>query len=122
MVRSGRWSERELIPPGDLDGAVLGVVGIGRIGARVAEIARDLGMEVIAYDPFVDPSAPRGAGIAIVELSDLVARADVTPLHAPLTPESRGLVGQKLLSQFKRGSVLVNNSRGALLDLDAAYA
>ena len=122
LVRSGRWSEREALPPGDLDGATLGIVGLGRIGSRVGELGRAFGMEVVAHDPYLDPNARRGAGIALVELPDLVSGSDVVTLHAPLTPESRGMVGQKLLSQCKRGSVMVNGSRGALVDLDAAYA
>ncbi len=121
LVRSGRWSERESAPPGDVDGATLGIVGLGRIGSRVGELGRVFGMEIVAHDPYLDPNAARGGGTVLAELADLVAVSDVVTLHAPLTPESRGLMGQKLLSQCKRGSVLVNGSRGALVDLDAAY-
>jgi D-3-phosphoglycerate dehydrogenase / 2-oxoglutarate reductase len=121
LVRSGRWSEREALALGDLDGATLGIVGLGRIGSRVGQLGREFGMKVVAYDPYLDPNAARGGGIALVELADLVSVSDVVTLHAPLTPETRGIVGQKLFSQCKRGSIMVNCSRGALLDLEAAY-
>ncbi len=122
LVRSNRWSERESTPPGDLDGATLGIVGLGRIGSCVGEIGRQLGMEIVAYDMYLDPNAVRGAGIALVELPDLVSESDVITLHVPLTDETRGMVDYKLLSQCKRGAIFVNSSRGALVDLDSAYA
>jgi D-3-phosphoglycerate dehydrogenase / 2-oxoglutarate reductase len=122
LVRSNRWSERESTPPGDLDGATLGVVGLGRIGSRVAEIGRQFGMEIVAHDLYVNPNAARGAGIALLELSDLVSESDVITLHVPLTDESRNLVDYKLLSHCKPGAILVNSSRGGLVDLDSAYA
>jgi D-3-phosphoglycerate dehydrogenase / 2-oxoglutarate reductase len=122
LVRSNRWSERESTPPGDLDGATLGVVGLGRIGSRVAEIGRQFGMEIVAHDLYVNPNAARGAGIALLELSDLVSESDVITLHVPLTDESRNLVDYKLLSHCKPGAILVNTSRGGLVDLDSAYA
>jgi D-3-phosphoglycerate dehydrogenase / 2-oxoglutarate reductase len=122
LVRSNRWSERESAPPGDLDGATLGIVGLGRIGSRVGEICRELGMEILAHDVYLNANAARGAGVTLVELPELVSESDVITLHVPLTDESRGMVDYKLLSQSKRGAVLVNSSRGALVDLDAAYA
>ena len=122
LVRSDRWAEREFAPPGDLDGAVLGIVGLGRIGSRVGAIGRAMGMEILAHDPYLDPSAPRGAAITLVDLPDLAAESDVVTLHVPLSDDSRGMVGQKLLGQCKPGAFIVNTSRGALLDLDAAHA
>jgi D-3-phosphoglycerate dehydrogenase len=122
LVRSNRWAEREFAPPGDLDGAVLGIVGLGRIGSRVGAIGRAMGMEILAHDPYLDPNAGRGAAITLVDLPELAAESDVVTLHVPLTDDSRGIVGQKLLGQCKPGTVMVNSSRGALLDLDAAHA
>jgi D-3-phosphoglycerate dehydrogenase / 2-oxoglutarate reductase len=121
LVRSDRWAEREFAPPGDLDGAVLGIVGLGRIGSRVGEIGRAMGMEILAHDPYLDPKAPMDAAMTLVDLPELAADSDVITLHAPLTEDSRGMMGEKLLSQCKPGAVMVNSSRGALLDLDAAY-
>jgi D-3-phosphoglycerate dehydrogenase / 2-oxoglutarate reductase len=114
LIREGRWSERDALPLGDLDGATLAVVGYGRIGRRVAELATAFGMRVLASDPYV-PDAD-------VELHDALGAADVISLHAPLTPETQGLIGADTLQHVKRGAVLVNCGRGGLLDLDAAHA
>jgi D-3-phosphoglycerate dehydrogenase len=114
LVRSGRWAQRDAVPLGDLDGATLAVIGYGRIGRRVAELASAFGMRVLASDPYAD-DAP-------VELFDALAVADVITLHAPLTPETQGLIGSEALDHVKRGAVLVNCGRGGLLDLDAAHA
>jgi D-3-phosphoglycerate dehydrogenase / 2-oxoglutarate reductase len=114
LVREGRWAQRDSLPLGDLDGATLAVIGYGRIGRRVAELARGFGMRVLASDPYADD-----AGVA---LPDALAAADVISLHAPLTPETHGLIGTEALRHVKRGAVLVNCGRGGLLDLDAAHA
>jgi len=114
LVRDGRWAQRDSLPLGDLDGATLAVIGYGRIGRRVAELARAFGMRVLASDPYADD--------ADVELHDALAAADVISLHAPLTPETQGLIGAAALRHVKPGAVLVNCGRGGLLDLDAAYA
>jgi D-3-phosphoglycerate dehydrogenase len=120
LVRDGRWSEREQIPIADLDGATLGIVGYGRIGRRLGELADVLGMRVLAHDPYADPTsiAPR---VTLVALPELLAAADAISLHAPLTPETQGLIGPAELAAVKPGAVLVNCGRGGLLDLDAAH-
>jgi D-3-phosphoglycerate dehydrogenase / 2-oxoglutarate reductase len=120
LVRDGRWHRREELPLGDLDGATLGIVGYGRIGRRLAEIASVLGMSILAHDPYVEPRAG-GPGVTFVDLPTLLGAADVVSLHAPLTEETRHLIGPRALSEVKHGAVLVNCGRGGLLDLDAAY-
>jgi phosphoglycerate dehydrogenase-like enzyme len=119
LVCAGRWSEREAGGPiGDLDGATIGIIGHGRIGRRVGELAAAFGMRVLAYDPY----APPPAGVACGSLDELVAASDVLTLHVPLTPENHHLVDAALLTRTKPGAVLINCGRGALLDLDAALA
>jgi D-3-phosphoglycerate dehydrogenase / 2-oxoglutarate reductase len=120
LVRAGAWVGREEIPLGDLDGATLGIVGYGRIGRRLAELAAVLGMRVLAHDPFTDPDSV-DPGVTLVALPELLAAADAISLHAPLTPKTHGLIGRHELANVKRGAVLVNCGRGALLDLDATY-
>jgi D-3-phosphoglycerate dehydrogenase / 2-oxoglutarate reductase len=120
LVREGAWTRREGLAPGDLDGETLGIVGYGRIGRRLAEIASVLGMRVVAHDPYVDPGMAAPA-TALLDLSPLLAGADIVSLHAPLTTETQGLIGRHALEQIKPGAVLVNCGRGGLLDLDAAY-
>ncbi len=114
LVADGRWSEREAVPVGDLDGATLAVIGFGRIGRRVAELASAFGMRVLAHDPY--------AGDAPCSLEEALGAADVISLHAPLTAETEGLIGEAALRLVKPGAVLINCGRGGLLDLDAAYA
>jgi phosphoglycerate dehydrogenase-like enzyme len=120
MVREGRWAQREELAMGDLDGATLGIVGYGRIGRRLAEVAAVVGMRVLAYDPYA-ATATVDPAVTIVELPALLSESDVVSLHAPLTPETRGLIGSDALTQIKRGAVLVNCGRGGLLDLDATH-
>ena len=114
LVAAGRWHERGSLPLGDLDGATLAVIGYGRIGRRVAELAQAFGMHVLAHDPYAED--------ADCALEDALRAADVISLHAPLTPETRGLIGDAALRLVKPGAVLVNCGRGGLLDLDAVYA
>ncbi len=120
LVREGAWATREELVLGDLDGATLGIVGYGRIGRRVAEISTVLGMRVIAHDPYADPQMVDPA-VTLTDLPDLMARADVISLHAPLTADTQGLIGRGALASVTPGAVLVNCGRGGLLDLDAAY-
>ena len=119
LVRGGRWAERDSGGPiGDLDGATIGIIGYGRIGRRVGELAAAFGMRVLAHDPF----APPPTEVACDGLDQLVAESDVLTLHVPLTPENHHMVDAGLLSRIKPGAVLVNCGRGGLLDLDAALA
>ncbi|MDQ6817926.1 MAG: oxidoreductase [Actinomycetota bacterium] len=120
LVRGGDWARREELPPGDLDGESLGVVGYGRIGRRLAELAVVLGMEVLVHDPYADPDTV-DAEITLTDLPELLASADIVSLHAPLTAETEGLIGRHALEAVKPGAVLVNCARGGLLDLDAAH-
>ena len=119
LVAGGRWAERDADGPiGDLDGATIGIIGYGRIGRRVGELAAAFGMRVLAYDPF----APPPADAACNDLDEVVAASDVLTLHVPLTRETHHLVGAALLTRIKPGAVLINCGRGGLLDLDAALA
>ena len=101
------WGARDRLELGDLEGATLGIVGYGRIGRELAEIARALGMHVLAHDPLVDE--------ATTPLDALFENADVVSLHAPLTDGTRGIVGPELLARAKPGLVLVNTARGGLV-------
>lgn len=110
-VREGRYGERDRLEVGDLDGATLGVVGLGRIGRRVSALGRAFGMQVLAHDPVVSPDE----GIEMTDLETLFARAGLVSLHAPLTEATRGLVDGRLLSLIGPGAVLVNLARGGLI-------
>jgi D-3-phosphoglycerate dehydrogenase len=104
-------------------GRRLGLVGLGRIGSRVALLAQGLGMQVSAYDPYVSAERAAELGIELVPtLEELLREADVVSLHAPLTPETRHLINARTLAWCKRGAYLVNAARGGLVDEQALLA
>jgi D-3-phosphoglycerate dehydrogenase / 2-oxoglutarate reductase len=106
-VRARDWAARDRIEVLDAAGATMGIVGYGRIGRELGDLASALGMHVLAHDPEVDDAA--------TPLDALFANADIVSLHAPLTDETRGLVGPELLAQANPGLILVNTARGALV-------
>ena len=107
----------ELAPGLEVAGAMLGLVGLGRIGSRVADIARVLGMKVLAFDPFITPERASMLGVELVpSLAELLPRAQVVSLHCPSTPETRHIMNAGTLSLMPRGSYLINAARGALID------
>lgn len=120
LVREGRWNERAhpAVVPGDLDGATIGIVGYGRIGRRVGELAEAFGMRVLAHDPVTAPPAHQRCD----DLDELVAASQVVTLHVPLTPETHHLVDSRLINGMRPGTIVINCGRGGLLDLDAAHA
>ena len=118
LVASAKWNERTSYPVGDLEGQTLGIIGYGRIGSRVAKIAKSFEMKVIAFDPY----AQIPTDMKVESLADLLSLSDVITLHLPLTPETTGLIGAEECNQIKQGAILVNCSRGALIDLDAALS
>ncbi|MFF0990651.1 C-terminal binding protein [Kocuria nitroreducens] len=104
----------------DMADATYGLVGSGQIARLVAKRVQAFGATVIAADPYVDPAAMDELGIELVSRDELVQRADMISLHAPLTPETRHIIGYAQLASMKPGVTLVNTSRGPLLDTVAA--
>jgi D-3-phosphoglycerate dehydrogenase len=115
-VRAGAWNEMEL-EPRRVAGAVLGIVGLGRIGRQVAGRARALGMRVLGHDPYV--AAAEIAGVELVELATLLEQADVITLHATLNADTAGMIGRAELARMRPGAYLVNCARAALVDHEA---
>lgn len=103
----------------DLDGATLGVLGLGRIGARVAPVGRAFGMDVIAWSRTLDDGRARTVGATAVSYDELLRRSDVLTVHVPLNASTRGLVGREAIGAMKRTALLVNTSRAAVTDLGA---
>lgn len=120
-VRAGEWDKHAFVGH-ELRGKTLGIIALGKIGSRVAHIAQAMGMEVIAFDPYITPEAAGALNVALVELPELLARADVVSIHAPLTPGTYHLLGAKELQQMKKGAFLVNAGRGGIVDEEALYA
>jgi D-lactate dehydrogenase len=107
----------------DLYGKVAGVVGTGKIGRIVAQILRGFGMKVLAFDPFPNHDWARQIGVEYVDLPSTLAKvSDVVTLHIPLTPDTRHIIRAETLQLMKPGSVLINVSRGALVDTKALIA
>jgi D-lactate dehydrogenase len=103
----------------ELSGKVLGVVGTGRIGRRVIEIARGFAMEVVAFDIARDAAAARRLGFRYVDWPTLLRTADVVSLHVPATAATAQLIGDKELHQMKPGAILINTARGNVIDVEA---
>ena len=117
-VRDGNFQLAGLVGF-DLFGKTAGVVGLGKIGRCFARIAQGFGMRVLAYDAFPDVAYAAAEGIELLDLDALLERADVVSLHAPLTPETHHLIDAQRLARTKPGVVLVNTSRGGLIDTQA---
>lgn len=114
-VRAGRWEARDAVPIRRLRGQVLGLVGFGKIPRLLAAKARALGLTVLAYDPYVDAGACEEHGARKVELGALLAQADFVSVHAPLTPQTRGLIGEAELRRMKPTAYLINTARGPIV-------
>jgi glycerate dehydrogenase len=119
-VRAGEWARSPEFcfwktPQIELSGKVMGIVGFGRIGRRVGELAHAFGMEVLAHSRSRH-APPASAPCTWADLDELFARADVISLHCPLTPETTGLVNRRRLQLVKPGAFLINTSRGGLVE------
>ncbi len=118
QVRSGRVDLAELTGF-DLQGKTIGVIGAGHIGLHVIRIARGFGMRVLAYDVRSDPFLADLLGFAYVSMDQLLAESDIVTLHCPLTEKTKHLMGRAQIGRIKRGALLINTSRGGLVDTDA---
>lgn len=106
----------------DIHSKTVGVVGTGRIGAIVARILRlGFGCEVLAHDRY-EVQALKEIGVVYTDVDDLIARSDIISLHCPLTPETHYLIDEAAVQKVKRGVILINTSRGALIDAEAVIA
>jgi D-3-phosphoglycerate dehydrogenase / 2-oxoglutarate reductase len=115
---AGKW-ERSKWEGVELHGKTLGVVGLGRIGALVAQRALAFGMRLCAYDPYVSADRARHMGVELMALDELVAEADFVTIHLPKTAETAGLFGRDLLAKAKPGLRIVNAARGGIVDEEA---
>jgi len=119
-VRVGNWSESKADLIGfELSGRTIGIIGFGAIGKRVAAIAKGFGMRILACDPVTTAADAAAAGADLVELDTLYDGADIITLHAPLLPGTRHMIGARELGLMKSTAVLINTSRGGLIDEDA---
>ena len=117
---NGEW-KRSKYTGVELYEKVIGVVGLGRIGALVAQRLLAFGTKVIAYDPFVQPARAAQIGVEMTTLDDLLARADFITIHLPKNKDTLGLIGDEALSKVKPSVRVINAARGGILDEDALY-
>src|SRR5882724_412525 len=117
-IRAGRFQEGVRVGF-VLAGKTLGIIGLGRLGTRMASYGKALGMHVIAWSQNLTAEAATAAGATLVAKDELMARADVVSVHLVLSPRSRGIIGAADIARMKPGAILVNTSRGPLVDQKA---
>jgi phosphoglycerate dehydrogenase-like enzyme len=115
-VRAGGWQQSIGL---DLAGGTLGVIGLGRLGERVARIGQAFGMDVVAWSQHLTDERAAEVGVRRVQKNDLLAAADVVTLHLQLSDRTRGLIGRAELTRMKPTAILVNTSRGPIVDEQA---
>ncbi|MFC1976806.1 phosphoglycerate dehydrogenase [Chloroflexota bacterium] len=117
-VKEGEWPR---IVGVQFNGKVLGIIGLGEIGKKVAKRASGFDMKVLAYDIVKDEAFAQELGITYLSMDELLAEADFLSIHIPLTPSTRGLIGERELLLMKKESFLLNISRGGIVDEEALY-
>ncbi len=117
QMKEGRW-EKKALTGGEIAGRTLGIVGYGRIGAMLGAKASALGMKVLAYSP---PPRHEDGIASFVGLDELLAESDVISLHVPATPETKGMINAANIAKMRQGVVIINTSRGEIVDEDALY-
>ncbi|MCS6769274.1 MAG: D-2-hydroxyacid dehydrogenase [Candidatus Caldarchaeum sp.] len=121
VMRAGKWPKHEAMGV-ELAGKTLGVIGYGRIGRAVAKIAHAMGMRILAYDVIQIPAELlEEADAKLTSLEEVLKNSDVITLHVPLTPETRHFINSEKLALLKPSAILVNASRGEVVDEEALY-
>src|SRR5690606_3961385 len=114
-MKAGEW-DRKSFTGVELYGKTLGLVGAGRIGGAVARRAGGFGMRVVAYGPFLSEDRARALDIELAPLDEVLERADILSLHAPLTEATANLIDEAKLARLKPGAYVVNAARGGVID------
>jgi D-3-phosphoglycerate dehydrogenase / 2-oxoglutarate reductase len=114
-MKKGEWKRSKFMGV-ELYTKVLGIIGFGRIGGEVAKRAFSFGMKVLAFDPFLSREVAESLGVEVVELKDILSRADYITVHTPLTEETRHMISTKEFTLMKKGVRLVNCARGGIID------
>ena len=122
VVQAGRWEMPVVVPIRRIEGTVLGLLGFGNIPRLVAPKAQAFGMKVIAFDPYAKPELFKAAGVESVDLDTLFKTSDYISVHAPHTPQTRGMVNTEAFGKMKKGAYIVNTARGPLIDEPAMIA
>jgi phosphoglycerate dehydrogenase-like enzyme len=118
-LRNGGW---QVSLGTTLHGRTLGILGLGRLGSRVAEIGRAFGMQVLAWSPRLDDARAEASGARRMDLNELLAQSDVVSVHLALNEDTRHLLNAERLSRMRADAILVNTARGEIIDEDALVA
>jgi D-3-phosphoglycerate dehydrogenase len=122
LVQAGRWEMPAVVPLRRLEGQVLGLIGFGNIPRALVPKARAFGLRLIAHDPHLASGTMAELGVESAGFDELLARSDIISVHAPLTPATRGLLDAAAFAKMKKGALVVNTSRGPLIDESALTA
>ena len=114
-MKAGKW-EKERFMGVELYNKILGIVGVGQIGGYLTKLAQGIGMNVIAYDPYLAEERARKMGVEMVDLDELFRRSDIISVHTPLTPETRSLIDARAIAKMKPGVMIVNCARGGIVN------
>jgi len=115
-LNAGKWDRHKFLGR-ELFGKTLGIIGLGRVGSRVAVRAKSFGMNVIAYDPYIKKEKATSIGVELLEnFEDLIKAADIITVHTPLTEETRNMISAKEIAKMKDGVYLINCARGGIIN------
>ena len=116
MVKLDKWSQRYSLELDDMTEKTLGIVGFGRIGQHLGRLAVPFGMRIVAYDPFVDKKLASAQNVELLDLESLLKTSDYVSLHPALNDSSRGLIKSEHMHVIKKGAILINASRGGVVE------
>jgi D-3-phosphoglycerate dehydrogenase len=114
-MKAGRWEKKNLQGT-ELGGKTLGIIGMGRIGTKVAHIAQAFGMAILGCDPLISDADVQARGATPRCLEDTLTQADIITVHVPMLPETRGLIDEKAIARMKPGVVLISTARGGIIE------
>lgn len=114
--KRGNWDSRYASKPGDLDGATLGIIGLGNSGQVLAQMMRPFNMRILASDPYAERERAFELGVELTSLEEILPQSDFISLHVPVTSETRGLIDRRTIKLIKHGACLINIARGALIE------
>lgn len=117
-MKEGHWIKRELLGE-ELKGKTIGIIGFGRIGSKVAKLAKAMGLKILITDPYRNPLLLKKLGAKKVSLKDLLRKSDVVTLHVPLNSHTYHMLGEEEFRLMKNGAYLINTSRGNVIDEEA---
>jgi len=120
-VKENRWDWKSVQPISRLKDKTVGIIGFGRIGRKVAQRLKGFEVKILSYDPYVPEEIFREYGVEKVDFETLIKESDIITVHTPLTDETRRMIGEKELRSMKREAILINVSRGGIIDEKALY-